>query len=119
MFATRITPGYLAAIQALMPEAKILDNPPDWTKFKRREEDDLPVNLMEIFYALDDDTVRRVFKMGSLTEGELRNIAENRVTLADTTEDSASSKSCRSREDSSSNRRECQLHSRLTTSIGL
>ena len=37
---------------------------------------DPPVNLMEVFALLDDDTLRRIFKMGTLTEGELREIAE-------------------------------------------
>jgi hypothetical protein len=35
------------------------------------------VNLMEVFHSLDDDTVRRVFKMGALSESELRDIAKN------------------------------------------
>jgi len=34
-----------------------------------------PVNLMEVFHSLDNDTVRRVFKMGALSESELRDIA--------------------------------------------
>ena len=40
----------------------------------RYDADDPSVNLMEIFTSLDDDTLRRVFRMGSLTESELRDI---------------------------------------------
>ena len=34
-----------------------------------------PVDLMDVFHSLDDDTVRRVFKRGALSESELRDIA--------------------------------------------
>ncbi len=95
MFASRISNS--APIQALVPE-----NPPDWTSYKRRNEDP-PVNLMEIFYALDDDTLQWIFKMGSLMESELRNIAGNGVTEVGIAEDSASG-----------NIKECHLDSRLT-----
>ena len=35
---------------------------------------------MEVFHSLDDDTLRRVFSMGSLKESELREIAANTNT---------------------------------------
>jgi hypothetical protein len=35
-----------------------------------------PVDLMEVFHSLDDDTLRRVFGMGTLTESQLRDVAE-------------------------------------------
>jgi hypothetical protein len=43
----------------------------------RYEKQDPPVDLMEVFQSLDDDTVHRVFKMGALSERELRDIAKN------------------------------------------
>ena len=49
----------------------------DSTFVPRHNAHDPSVNLMEIFNSFDDDTLRRVFKMGSLTESELWDIAEN------------------------------------------
>lgn len=43
----------------------------DSTFVPRHNAHDPSVNLMEIFNSFDDDTLRRVFKMGSLTESEL------------------------------------------------
>ena len=43
----------------------------------RYEKQEPPVDLVEIFQSLDDDTMRRVFKMGALLERELRDFAKN------------------------------------------
>ena len=43
--------------------------------------DDPTVNLMEIFTSFDADTLRRVFRMGSLTESELRKIGSKQAAV--------------------------------------
>lgn len=88
-FASSISksnPSYLAAVRAFLPEEKIPDESPDWSSFTRHKDDDPPVNLMEIFYSLDDNTLRRVFMMGSLKESQLRNIAEDSIASNGVTE---------------------------------
>ena len=53
-----------------------------WTFLPQRNKQDTPVDLMEVFHSLDNDTLCRVLKMGSLKESELRQIAANTNAVA-------------------------------------
>jgi hypothetical protein len=51
-----------------------------WKFLPQCNPQDPPVNLMEVFHSLDDDTLRQVLSMGSLKESELREIAAKEST---------------------------------------
>jgi hypothetical protein len=78
MLTSYVGPSHTEAVQSQRNSNRARsDNEGDRAFMAQRDTHDPSINLMEVFKSLDDDTLRRVFKMPALSESELQDIAKS------------------------------------------